>query len=407
MKILLVNKFHYLKGGSEKYYFELADLLKENGHEIAFFSMKNEKNIKTGEKEYFVEEIDLNNGNKLKALDVIYSKANKKKMEEALEEFKPDIVHLNNFQRQLSLSIIKPIKKRNIPIVFTAHDLQAICPAITMMDNEKNICEKCMKGKYVNCIRKKCNKGSTLKSIIGAIEGFCYRYKKIYTKKIDAIITPTKFYKEKLVEDGISEDKITYIHNFIDVTQYQVETGDKGYGLYIGRLSKEKGILDLMQAFKETKKGELYIAGDGPEKSEIQNFIKNNNLEKRVKLLGFLNKEQVIDVISKSRFVVLPSIWYENCPYSILETLVVGKPVIGSKIAGIPELVKDNKTGLLNDLGNIEQLTEKMKILYKDADIARKMGEQARKDAIIEFDKKQYYNKIIKVYKDLIEEKKK
>ena len=103
----------------------------------------------------------------------------------------------------------------------------------------------------------------------------------------------------------------------------------------------------------------------------------------------------------------MPSIWYENCPYSILETLVVGKPVIGSKIAGIPELVKDNKTGLLNDLGNIEQLTEKMKILYKDADIARKMGEQARKDAIIEFDKKQYYNKIIKVYKDLIEEKKK
>ena len=142
MKILMVNKFHYLKGGSEKYYFELAELLKENGHEVAFFSMKDEKNIKTDCKEYFVEPIDLNTGSKLKALDVIYSKENKKKMEEALDEFKPDLVHLNNFQRQLSASIIDPIKRRNIPIVFTAHDVQAICPAIIMMDNDKNICER-------------------------------------------------------------------------------------------------------------------------------------------------------------------------------------------------------------------------------------------------------------------------
>ena len=188
MKVLLVNKFHYLKGGSEKYYFELGKLLKEHGHEVAYFSMKDEKNITTGDKEYFVEPIDLNKGSKLKALDVIYSKKNKKKMEEALDEFKPDIVHLNNFQRQLSASIIDPIKKKNIPIVFTAHDVQAICPAITMLDNEKNICEKCMHGKYMNCIKKKCNKGSTLKSIIGALEGYFYRINKIYTKKIDCII---------------------------------------------------------------------------------------------------------------------------------------------------------------------------------------------------------------------------
>ena len=116
MKILLVNKFHYLKGGSEKYYFELAELLKKNGHEVAFFSMEDEKNIKTDCKEYFVKPIDLNSSNKLKALDVIYSKENKRKMEEALDDFKPDIVHLNNFQRQLSASIIEPIKKRKIPL---------------------------------------------------------------------------------------------------------------------------------------------------------------------------------------------------------------------------------------------------------------------------------------------------
>ena len=147
MKILLVNKFHYLKGGSEKYYFELAELLRENGHEVAFFSMEDEKNIKTGCKEYFVKPIDLNSGSKLKALDVIYSKENKKKMQEALEDFKPDIVHLNNFQRQLSASIIDAVKEKNIPIVFTAHDMNAICPASAMLYNGK-ICEDCIEKGY-------------------------------------------------------------------------------------------------------------------------------------------------------------------------------------------------------------------------------------------------------------------
>ena len=139
MKVLMVNKFHYLKGGSEKYYFELADILKENGHEVAFFSMDNEKNISTGEKEYFVEKIDLNTGSKLKAMEVIYSKKNYKKMLQAIDDFKPDIVHLNNFQRQLSASVVKAAKKRNIPIVYTAHDLQAICPAISMLDANNNV----------------------------------------------------------------------------------------------------------------------------------------------------------------------------------------------------------------------------------------------------------------------------
>lgn len=402
MRVLMVNKFHYLKGGSEKYYFELAKLLKEYGHKIAFFSMKNAKNIKTEEKEYFVDEIDLNNGSKLKALDVIYSKKNKEKMREALEDFKPDIVHINNFQRQLSASIIEAIKEKNIPIVYTAHDVQAICPAITMIDKDKKICEKCMGGKYINCIKKKCNKDSTLKSLIGAIEGYYYRSHKIYTKKIDMIITPSDFYKEKLIQDGIPNSKIKAIHNFIDVEQYNITTSDDGYALYIGRLSKEKGIVNLIKAFKKIKDGMLYIAGDGPEKENIIQFIKENNLQKNIKLLGYLNKEQVNEKISKCRFVVVPSIWYENCPYSILETLSIGKPVIGAKIGGIPELVKDNNSGLLYDFDNVDELSQKMELLFENKNLAIQLGNNARKIAVNEFSKEKYYNDILPIYKDLI-----
>lgn len=405
MKILMVNKFHYLKGGSEKYYFDLANLLKENGHEVAFFSMKDEKNIKTDCKEYFVEPIDLNTGSKLKAFDVIYSKDNKKKMEEALEDFKPDIVHLNNFQRQLSASIIEPIKKRNIPIVFTAHDVQAICPAITMMDNDKNICERCIGGKYSNCIKKKCNKGSTLKSAIGAIEGKYYRNKKIYTEKIDKIISPSEFYKSKFIEDGVQAEKVVAMHNFVDVEQYNVELQDDGYALYIGRLSKEKGILNLINAFSKLDSGKLYIAGEGSEKDNIEKIIRENNLEQRVELLGFLSKADVIDWKRRCRFTVVPSIWYENCPYSVMETLAIGKTVIGANIAGIPELVKDNRSGFIYKYDDINDLADKMRILFEDKSLAEEFGKKAKIDASEFYAKNVYYKKIMDIYENLIEGK--
>ena len=404
MRILLVNKFHYLKGGSEKYYFELANLLREKGHQIAFFSMKNKKNVETGEKEYFVNEIDLNTGSKLKALDVIYSKENKKKMIEALEDFKPDIVHVNNFQRQLSESIIEAVNERKIPVIYTAHDVQAICPAITMLDRDKEICELCKNGKYLNCIKKKCIKDSSLKSILGAIEGKYYRIKKVYNKKIAYIITPSKFYRQKLIEDGIKANKIEAIHNYIDVNQYNLQTDDQGYALYIGRLSKEKGILNLIEAFSNLKNEKLYIAGDGPERERIENIIKDRHLEKNILLLGYLNQDQVKEYLRKARFVVVPSIWYENCPYSILETQAIGKPVIGTNIAGIPELVQDKVNGLTYQYDDIKELEEKMKILFENRSLAEEYGKRAKEIATKEYSKEKYYSKIVEIYEKAIKE---
>lgn len=405
MKILFVNKFHYLKGGSEKYYFELAELLRENGHEVAFFSMENEKNIKTNKKEYFVKNIDLNSKNKLKAFDVIYSKENKKKMTEALQDFKPDIVHLNNFQRQLSASIIDAIKEKNIPIVFTAHDIQAICPAITMLDANKNICEDCKKGKYINCIRKKCIKNSTLKSILGAIEGEYYDKKKIYKEKIDYIITPSECYREKLIEEGIDKNKILAHHNFIDMEKYEIETQEGDYALYFGRLSKEKGVLNLVQAFEKTKKGKLYIAGEGEEKQNIENRIKEKHLEGRIKLLGFLDPEEMKEAIRKCKFVIVPSVWYENCPYSILETLAIGKPVIGANIGGIPELVKNEENGLTYSYNNIEELSDKIDQLFSQPELVKIFSKNAKENAKKLYSKQIYYDTIILVYDKLLKER--
>lgn len=412
MRILLVNKFHYLNGGSEKYYFELGKLLKKHENEVAYFSMKDDRNIKTGEKEYFVEKIDLNTGSKLKALDVIYSKENYKKMQEAIDDFKPDVVHLNNFQRQLSESIVECCRDNNIPMVFTAHDVQAICPAISMLDSEKNICEKCINGKYMNCFKKKCVKNSTLKSLLGAYEGNYYRKKKVYTKKIKNIITPSIFYKNKLIEDGIQEDKIKAIHNFINLEEYDLKVEDEGYALYSGRLAKEKGILNLVEAFSnliinnknndKLNNIKLYIAGNGPEKENIEETIKENNLEDKIILLGHLNQKDLKEYTRKCGFLVIPSIWYENGPYSVIETQSIGKAIIGANIGGIPEMVINNENGLTYKYNDVKELEGKMKRLFSDIELREEFGNNAKKFANKEYSPENYYKKLEKIYKNLI-----
>lgn len=406
MRILLVNKFHYLRGGSEKYYFELGNLLKENSNEVAYFSMKDEKNISTGNKEYFVEPIDLNNGSKLKALDIIYSKANYKKMCEAIDDFKPDIIHLNNFQRQLSASVVKAAEDKNVPMVFTAHDIQAICPAISMLDSNGNICNECLKGKYKNCIKKSCVHNSKAKSILGAIENQYYKKHKVYSEKIFHIITPSEFYKTEFIKDGIDKEKITAIHNYIELEDYNMKTEDDNYILYFGRLAKEKGILYLLNAVSKAKKEindiKLYIAGTGPEEKKIKEIIKRNKLEQNVELLGFLNHNKVKEYVSKSSIVVVPSIWYENCPYSVLETQAIGKPIIGSNLGGIPELVKDNENGMIYKYNDTDELANKILELYKNDELKKKFSKNAKEYAKNEYNKENYYKEIMNIYKGVV-----
>lgn len=403
MRIMLVNKFHWPKGGSETYYFELGKMLKKYGHEVAYFSMYNDKNIKTGDKEYFVKEFDGNSKNISKALKAIYSKENKKVMLNALDDFKPDIVHINLFQRHLTYSIIEAIKEKDIPIVFTAHDLQAVCPASAMLCNGK-ICQKCLKSSKYNCMKNKCVKNSFLKSLLSSIEGTVYKSKKVYNK-IDLILPPSDFVGNMIKSDNV-ETRIETLHNFVDINNFNPDNNkDNNYAFFFGRLSVEKGIINLLKAFSKQEEGNLFIAGDGPEKENIIKFIDDNKLSDRVKMLGFLNQQQVKEYIANSSFVVVPSIWYENCPYSILETLATGKPVIGSMIGGIPELIEDGKNGFLYKYDDLEKLSKLINKLFSDKKLRKKMGEESRKLAITKYSIDAYYEKLNHYYIELVGEK--
>ena len=395
MRILLVNKFHYLRGGSEKYYFELAQLLKSKGHTVGFFSMKHEENITTGDAEYFVEEIDLNTGSKLKALDVIYSQENKRLIAKALEEFKPDIVHINNFQRQLSASIIDAIKEKNIPIVMTAHDLNPICPASIMLYNGE-VCDDCITKGYAQCIKKKCVKGSTLKSSLGVMEKKYYDIHKVF-RKIDCIISPSEFNKNQLVNGKLKYNEIVALHNFVNESERNdYVLGD--YAFYLGRLSKEKGILNLIEAIGDIPNAKLLIAGDGPERERIEAYISEHKLDGRITLLGYQNQDSIHKYITNSRFVVIPSICNENCPYSVLEAMEIGKPIVASRIGGIPELIADGENGYLYKADDINELKEKLTLLLDDDEKVNSFAQKSRELYESYYSPDSYYNELIKIY---------
>lgn len=407
MKILMINKFFYIKGGSETYYFSFKKLLEENGHEVIDFSMEDEKNFYSSYSKYFVHNIDYNKKQniltKIKlGIKIIYSNEAKNNLEKLIQQTRPDVAHLHIFQHQLTTSVIDVLKKYNIPIVYTAHDLKMVCPNYKMLDNESNICEKCKNGKYYNCLKNKCIKKNYIKSFIGMSEAYFNKYRKSY-EKIDYIITPSKFYREKFIEFGLDANKIEHISNFLDETEIEYEKiPNSNYYLYFGRLSEEKGIMTLIKAVQNTKV-ELKIVGTGPEEENIKKYISKNNLT-NIKLYGFKTGKDLYTFVANAKCVIIPSEWYENGPYSAIETLKLGVPLIGANIGGIPELIKDNgfvfKSG---DVKDLEKVIKRFENLNQEE--LKQYGLNSKKIFDDIYNAQNHYMRMIKIYNEVTKQK--
>lgn len=360
MKILLVNKYHYHKGGAETFYLGLGELLKNEGHEVLYFSMNDENNLPSNESQYFVSNVDYSGKDSVfkqikYGFKIVYNREAKKKFKKLIDDKKPDLIVLNNIHRQIGLSILSAIKKRKIPTLWVVHDLISICPNCVMLCNDV-ICEKCSKGKYINCLKNKCIKNSFIKSALGTIEAY---YAKI-THKYDVpsmYICPSIFFKNKLEESRVTKKPIRFLRNFapLDLEIKDAKKYKKNL-IFIGRISKEKGVLNLIKAFNLLKADfTLTIVGDGPQFNEALNLI-DSLKEERVLLVGRKNKKEIYDLLDESYASIVSSIWYENCPYSIIESFSRGVPVLGSNLGGIPEMVIENETGFLFKNSSLESL---------------------------------------------------
>lgn len=397
----MVNKFLYPNGGSETYVFKLGEELKRQGHEVQYFGMEHAGRVVGNRVEIYTANMDFHTGKLQKVLypfKIIYSMEARKKIRMVLDDFVPDVVHINNFNFQLTPSILYEIQKyrrdtgRKVKVVFTAHDSQLVCPNHLMQQYiSQERCTKCIGGNPWNCAKYKCIHGSAIKSILGSVEAWLYRKLKTY-RLIDVTICPSYFLKNKLDTCSQIKGKIVVMHNFVDPMEYE---GDKQkevkpYVLYFGRFSKEKGIETLLEACKELSHIPFVFVGNGPLEKEVN---ETENIDNR----GFQTGAELQKLICDAKFSVFPSECNENCPFSVMESVSYGTPVIGADIGGVPELIEEGKTGYLFQSGNAKELSEKIQYLWNQESVLEQMTAECQKvifDTASSYCKKllQYYN---------------
>lgn len=402
MKVLLINNQHAIKGGAHNVYFNTAELLKKYGHDVFFFSTQDTEMIDDENKKYFPKGVDyrkLNIFNKIKATKTfIYNDEAYDKITAYIKLIKPDIAHVHLFMGGLTVSVLKALKENNIPIVHTVHDYRLICPAYTFLDKNNNVCTKCRDGFFIRCAYKKCSAETNFyHSSILSLDAYSRKYLSNPLQYIDSYIFVSYFAQDLHIHFDERFKKSEVIYNFNTVKK--VENSNKGdYILYFGRLSREKGIKLLVEVAKALNL-KLKIVGNGPlYKALKESTVQSPNIE----ILGFKIGNELLDIIQNCSFVCVPSEWYENNPLSIIESFSLGKPVIGSDIGGIPELLEDNRGLLFKTKDYISLKNCLIKATEMNYNEYLQLSQNVLKYAQSGLSEETHINKLIDVYESVI-----
>jgi len=388
MKILLANKLYYRRGGDCIYLLNLEQLLKKHGHEIAIFAMRHAENLQTPCTKYFPSEVEFSPGLKgIKALLRPFGMREiKTKFNLLLDDFKPDVVHLNNIHSQLSPVIAEIARHRGIKVVWTLHDYKLLCPRYDCLRNGEMICEKCFIDKR-NVLKYRCMKNSLPASVIAFFEAVKWSRKKL-AQYTDTFICPSEFMASKMRQGGFDKNKIVTLCNFIDSEKTKRTDYNKSdYYCYVGRLSPEKGIETLLKAANRLPY-KLKVIGNGDASGAACNISADN-----IEFLGYKNWDEIKEIVGKARFVILPSLWYENNPLSVIEAQCLGTPVLGADIGGIPELI-NTSNGMLFESKNVEDLKDKASKMFESDFDYEKIARDARQRYAAE----RYYDELIRIY---------
>ena len=396
MKVLIVNKFLFPNGGSESYIFRLGEELERAGCEVQYFGMEHGGRIVGNRAQSYTSEIDFHAPGVRKFLApfrLLYSWEARRKLRAVLEDMRPDAVHLNNINFQLTPSVIEEVRAfdkkngRKTYLFITAHDSQWMCPGhLLRIPSTGELCRRCVDGSVWNCAKYRCIHDSRARSLLGSMEGALYRMKKTYGL-VDAVICPSEFMKEILSHHPRLRDKCVVLHNFVGAGDTETGfTADREsaerYVLYFGRYGEEKGIRDMLGAASIDTEIPFVLAGRGELQSEVDDAVKNAALlpdgTPHIRDVGFKSGDELAALIRGAAFVVFPSVCHENCPLSLMEAQSAGVPVIASALGGIPELMEDDGTGELVPAGDVQLLAERIRSLWNDTGRCRRYSERAR-----------------------------
>ena len=391
MKILQINKFFYLKGGAEKYLQSLWKLLARHGHDNLVFSQTNPANWPNGQEKYFLPNLELGrfSWRGLFSLGrIFWSLAAQKKIRRLLAAEQPDIVHLHNIYHQISPSILPVIKQTGQPIVMTVHDFKLVKYDYRIWANG----------------RHQLVKNSLLADLLLRLEFSLHRFLKVYQKNIDVFIAPSEFVKNILISSGLAAEKIKIIPHFIDLKNYPANPlPAENYLLFFGRLDEAKGIATLIKAFSQLNNQslKLKIVGAGPELTKLQKLTAQLSLSDRVKFVGQKTDSELIDIISRSLLVIVPSLWQETFGLVVLESYASYKPVVASRVGALSELIIEGQTGQTFKHGDSQELAKILEQLTNQPEQLKLMGANARKVAE-QYSPEKHYHKLMSLYQELI-----
>lgn len=406
MRILYCNKYNFAFSGTETYLFSAMKMMQERGHETALFSMADPRGDPTPFDRYLVKHQDFKAPHRISsrvrlAMHAIYSVEARTKLRAMIRDFKPDIAHVRNIYHHLSPSILWELKAQGVPVIYHLNDFKLLCPCYNMVSASGKACERCKDGKFKNVILRHCYSGGVAASGALAAEAYVHRWLRTYERCVDLILAPSQFAKRKLVEGGWSSSTITVLPHFQTIPD--TITAPDAFSdtiLYFGRLSREKGIQDLLDAARTLPHLHFVIAGDGPERKSLEDLATSFGIT-NMTFTGHVAGPALDRLIAASQFTVFPSHAYETFGKSILESYAQARAVIASDLGSRRELIDENKTGLLYPSGNVDKLAASIEFLFKHPEVAREMGAEARRLVIEKYSPEQHFQALTSIYQDL------
>lgn len=409
MRILFCNKYNYRFSGTEAYIFQAMDLLRSRGHETALFSMADARGEPTQYDRHFVPHIDFKKRAPWREINLaasaIYSLEARRRIAGMVRDFRPDVAHVRNIYHHLSPSILWELKAQKIPVVYHLNDFKALCPTYNLLSHG-NACEKCKNGKFWHALEEKCYPGRSA-SVMLVAEAYFHKWLGTYRKNVDCFLAPSQFVRDKFVEHGWDASRFEVLPHFQPLEQISSRISPPLQDaplLYFGRLSREKGVEDLLRAMQCLPDLRLVVAGDGPERLHLEDLAASLGLA-NVCFTGNLQGRELERAITDSRFTVLPSHAYETLGKTVLESYACGRAVIATDLGSRRELVREGETGLLYRTGNVAELVAAVRLLSSLPKLAATMGTAGRELVRQRHAPQAHYDKLVGLYERLCNEK--
>ncbi len=415
MKIILVNYRYFISGGPERYYFNIKDVLERHGHEVVPFSVKSSRNLPNGYEKYFLDIVDdevyFAQAKKktprmiLKSFTrMFYSFEAKRKMRQLIRDTRPDLVYIMQMHNKISPSIVDAARKEGVPVVHRISDFQYMCPNALFYNDRIGVCEDCLKGKRMSCVKYRCVLNSPVYSAIKAAAKLLHDVMGV-TKRIDAFVVPSSFTLGKLCEYGIPNEKLNHIPTFFNLKENDPQVSYEPYVLFVGRIEKQKGLMTLVKTFEGTDYA-LKIIGfsnDGYE-DELKHYLEGRR--HNIEFLGRKKFDEIAPYLKSCLCTVVPSEWYDNFPNVILESFAYKKAVVATDFGSLPELVKDNETGLTFKYADTADFLRKIKYMFDNTEQARRMGETAYKRLVDDYSPEAHYERLMRLFDKVVDNNK-